>query len=214
MKVGILGSGQVAQALGAGFLKYGHTVMLGTSKPERLEEWQKANGADAALGTFLEAAVFGELAVLAVKGMAAEGILKQAGAGSLDGKTIIDVTNPIADQPPENGVVKYFTGPNESLMERLQLQAPEAHFVKAFNSVGNAVMVNPEYDIKPTMFICGDDGEAKHQVAEILDTFGWETADMGGKESARAIEPLCMLWCIPGMLHNEWTHAFRLLHKQ
>ncbi|MBK5278144.1 MAG: DNA-binding protein, partial [Bacteroidia bacterium] len=64
---------------------------------------------------------------------------------------------------------------------------------------------------KPTMFICGNDNEAKKAVTTILDQFGWETADFGLVESARAIEPLCMLWCIPGMVRNEWQHAFKLL---
>jgi hypothetical protein len=122
------------------------------------------------------------------------------------------VTNPIADEPPVNGVLKFFTTLDESLMERLQREFDTVRFVKAFNSVGNARMVNPQYKSgKPTMFICGNDEAAKKTVHGILDQFGWETADMGKAESARAIEPLCMLWCIPGFLRNEWTHAFKLL---
>jgi 8-hydroxy-5-deazaflavin:NADPH oxidoreductase len=74
-------------------------------------------------------------------------------------------------------------------------------------------MVNPSYKAgRPTMFICGNDDKAKATVAGICDQFGWETADMGKAEAARAIEPLCMLWCIPGFTKNEWTHAFKLLH--
>jgi 8-hydroxy-5-deazaflavin:NADPH oxidoreductase len=126
----------------------------------------------------------------------------------------MDATNPIADAPPVNGVLRFFTTLDESLMERLQRAVPEARFVKAFNSVGNAFMVDPQFDGgKPTMFICGDDEAAKETVRGIVDQFGWETADMGGAEAARAIEPLCMLWCIPGFLRNEWTHAFKLLRK-
>jgi predicted dinucleotide-binding enzyme len=99
-------------------------------------------------------------------------------------------------------------------MEQLQAHFPEAHFVKAFNSVGSARMVNPEFEGgKPTMFICGNNDGAKRIVAAILDQFGWEIADMGAVESARAIEPLSVLWCIPGFLRNEWTHAFKLLLK-
>jgi predicted dinucleotide-binding enzyme len=149
--------------------------------------------------------------VLAVKGTAAEGAVDLC-AGALDDKTVIDATNPIADAPPANGVLSFFTGPNDSLMERLQKRAAKAHFVKAFSSVGNARMVNPDFGgAKPTMFICGNHGGAKEQVRAILTQFGWETEDMGGVESARAIEPLCMLWCIPGFLRNQWTHAFKLL---
>ena len=150
--------------------------------------------------------------VLAVKGAAAEAALKAAGTANLEGKTVIDTTNPIADAPPVNGVLKYFTSPNESLMERLQTLAPAAHFVKAFSCVGNAFMVNPDFNgVKPTMFICGNDAGAKRDVTAVLDQFGYDVADMGAVEGARAIEPLCMLWCIPGFLRNSWTHAFRLL---
>ena len=106
-----------------------------------------------------------------------------------------------------------FTDLNDSLMERLQREFPDARFVKAFSSVGNALMVNPQLrDGRPSMFICGNDEAAKQTVAGILGQFGWDSVDMGGVEAARAIEPLCMLWCIPGFLRNEWNHAFRLLH--
>jgi 8-hydroxy-5-deazaflavin:NADPH oxidoreductase len=150
--------------------------------------------------------------VLAVKGSAAAKALRAAGADNLAGKPVIDATNPIADLPPENGVLRFFTNLDESLMERLQRELPDARFVKAFNSVGSPGMVNPRFEGgKPTMFICGNDDQAKKTVSGILDQFGWETADMGKAEAARAIEPLCILWCIPGFLRNEWTHAFKLL---
>ena len=150
--------------------------------------------------------------MLAVKGTVAAEALRAAGAANLSGKTIIDATNPIADAPPTNGVLKFFTSLDESSMERLQREFPDAHFVKAFNSVGSTRMVNPEFDGgKPTMFICGNDAAAKQTVTGILDEFGWEVADMGAAEGARAIEPLCILWCIPGFLRQEWTHAFKLL---
>jgi 8-hydroxy-5-deazaflavin:NADPH oxidoreductase len=210
MKIGTLGSGDVARALAAGFLRHGHEVMLGTRTPAKLKDWARENP-KARTGSFADAAVFGELAVLAVKGTVATEAVSAAGAG-LKGKTLIDATNPIADAPPTNGVLKFFTTLDESLMERLQKQFPEVRFVKAFNSVGNARMVNPQYaGVRPTMFICGNDGAAKQAVGRILDQFGWETEDMGGAASARAIEPLCMLWCIPGFLRNQWTHAFKLL---
>jgi len=99
-------------------------------------------------------------------------------------------------------------------MEELQSAFPEANFVKAFNSIGSALMVNPNFGrIKPTMFICGNNAGAKSQAVEILDKFGFEVEDMGGAEAARAIEPLCILWCIPGFLRNQWSHAFKLLKK-
>ncbi|MDB4959515.1 MAG: DNA-binding protein [Myxococcales bacterium] len=120
--------------------------------------------------------------------------------------------NPIADAPPQNGVLRYFTTQDESLMERLQKKAPEARFVKAFNSIGSAVMVDPKFPATPTMFICGNHAGAKKQVGEVLTKFGWESADMGMVESARPIEALCILWCVPGMLRNDWAHALRYMH--
>ena len=211
MKVGVLGSGDVAKVLGAGFLKHGHEVVMGTRTIAKLAEWQKQNP-KGKVGSFADAAKFGELVVLAVKGNAAAEVLLAAGSKNLDGKPIIDATNPIADAPPTNGVLKFFTHLDESLMERLQQEFPAAHFVKAFNSVGSALMVNPQFKAgKPTMFICGNDESAKRIVNGVLEQFGWETTDMGKVEAARAIEPLCMLWCIPGLLRQEWNHAFKLL---
>ena len=211
MKVGIIGSGVVAQALGDGFVKHGHEVMLGTREPAKLAEWLARNPS-AQTGTVASTAEFGELVVLAVKGTAAAEAMRAAGSRNLSDKPIIDATNPIADDPPVNGVLKFFTNFDESLMEQLQREFPDAHFVKAFNSVGSGLMVNPRLEGgRPTMFICGNDDAAKKTVNTILDQFGWETADMGKAEAARAIEPLCILWCIPGFLRNEWTHAFKLL---
>jgi predicted dinucleotide-binding enzyme len=212
MKVGILGSGVVAQTLGAGFLKHGHRVMLGTRDAAKLAAWH-AQHAKAQVGSVTDAAAFGEVLVLAVKGDAALDVLRLAGGPALTGKVVIDTTNPIAAAPPVNGVLKFFTSLEDSLMERLQRAHPDVRFVKAFNSVGNARMVDPQYaGGQPTMFICGNDAPAKQAVAGILDQFGWETLDLGGVEAARAIEPLCILWCIPGFLRNEWTHAFKVLH--
>jgi predicted dinucleotide-binding enzyme len=211
MRVGIIGSGVVAQSLGAGFLKHGHELMLGTRDPDKLAGWGSQHPG-VRIGSVPDAAGFGELVILAVKGTAALDALRTAGDANLSGKVVIDATNPIADLPPVNGVLRFFTSLDESQMERLQRQFPEVRFVKAFNSVGNAFMVNPEFPGgRPTMFICGNDETAKQTVVRILDQFGWEVADMGKVEAARAIEPLCMLWCIPGLLRNEWTHAFKLL---
>ncbi len=211
MKVGILGSGTVATTLAGGFVKHGHEVMLGTRTAAKLADWCKQNP-KARVGSFAETAKFGELVVLAVKGTAAADALRAAGAASFAGKPVIDAANPIADAPPVNGVLKFFTSLDDSLMERLQREFKETRFVKAFNSVGSACMVNPKFKGgKPTMFICGNDEAAKKTVSDILDQFGWETADMGKAEAARAIEPLCILWCIPGFLRNDWSHAFKLL---
>lgn len=214
MNIGILGSGMVGKALGVGFLNQGHRVMIGTSNPGKLKEWLEGAGSSAAVGSFEETAKFGEIVVLAVKGLAAVDAIEKAGKENLAGKTVIDTTNPISETPPVNGVLQFFTGINSSLMEELQNKYKSINFVKAFSCVGSAFMVNPDFDGgKPTMFICGNNDSSKNVVKEILDNFGWEVEDMGTAEAARAIEPLCILWCIPGFRESRWTHAFRLLKK-
>jgi predicted dinucleotide-binding enzyme len=211
MKIGILGSGVVAKTLAEGFLAHGHDIVLGSRSPDRLAGWIAEHPA-ARAQEMAETAAGAEVVVLAVKGTAAAEALRLAGAENVAGKTVIDATNPIADDPPEKGVLRFFTTLDHSLMEKLQEAFPEARFVKAFNSIGNALMVHPRLEGgPPTMFICGNDSEAKGVVQGILDDFGWETADMGAAEAARAIEPLCILWCIPGFLENRWDHAFKLL---
>lgn len=211
MNIGVIGSGVVAQTLAAGFKKHGHAVMIGTREPAKLGDWAKQNPG-VRVGDFAATAVFGEVVVLAVKGNVVGQAVRLAGAANLAGKVVIDATNPIADAPPVNGVLQFATGRNESAMEQLQRDVPEANFVKAFNSVGAARMVNPQFaGGRPTMFICGNGQAAKKTVSQLLDQFGWDVADMGTAEAARAIEPLAMLWCIPGFLRNQWTHAFKLL---
>jgi len=211
-KIGIIGSGAVAQALGNGFLKYGYDVMLSSRDSSKLSDWKEKGGAKASVGNFKKTAKYGELIVLTVLGRTATDAIEEAGPQNLNGKTVIDTTNPIDEVPPENGVIQYFTHGDESLMEQLQNRFPDINFVKAFSCVGNAFMVNPSFkEGKPSMFICGNKEAAKQQTIAILDKFGWETGDMGKATSARAIEPLCILWCLPGFLRNQWTHAFKML---
>lgn len=208
--IGVLGSGQVGQILADGFLKHGYAVRRGSRDQAKLAAWKSGAGANASIGDFGDTVRFGDVVVLAVKGNAAEEVVRQ-NKDALAGKIVLDATNPIADAPPEGGVIKFFTGPNESLLERLQAIAPSAKFVKAFSCVGNALMVNPKLPARPSMFICGDDAEAKAVTKGILEQFGWDTEDAGGRQGARAIEPLCMLWCIPGFLRNDWAHAFKMI---
>jgi predicted dinucleotide-binding enzyme len=211
MRIGVIGSGVVGQTLADGFLEHGHEVMRGSREPAKLDGWKAKAGPRASAGTMGAAAAFGEVVVLAVKGAAAVSTA-EALAASLAGKTVIDPTNPIAEAPPVNGVLQLFTGPNSSLLEELQRKVPAGRFVKAFSSVGASLMVNPKLPGgKPTMFVCGNDDGAKRQVGALLDQLGWELEDLGRAEAARAIEPLCMLWCIPGFLRNDWTHAFKML---
>ncbi|HEY4059980.1 MAG TPA: NAD(P)-binding domain-containing protein [Kofleriaceae bacterium] len=208
MKIAILGSGVVGETLAKGFLGDGHHVMRGTREPAKLADWHKGAGANASVGTFHDCAAFGDIVILSVKGAAAESIIADIG-GALGSKVVIDTTNPISEtEKPDNAVIRYFTKQNESLMERLQAKAPKARFVKAFNSVGAYVMVKPKFPMKPTMFICGNDADAKKDVSGLLDAFGWNVEDLGAVEAARPIEALCQLWCIPGFLRNDWAHAY------
>ncbi|GBF50759.1 NADP oxidoreductase coenzyme F420-dependent [Leptospira ryugenii] len=213
MKIGILGSGVVGNTLADGFINKGFMVIRGTRDPDKLKDWEKRIGQQGKVTFFKEAAEESDLVVLAVKGSAAEEIVKDI-SDSITGKCVLDATNPISNDPPVNGVLSFFTSLQESLMERLQKISPEALFVKAFSCVGSSFMVDPKFqEGKPTMFICGNDEKAKIQANTILQSFGWEVEDLGKAEAARAIEPLCILWCLPGFLHNRWNHAFRLLKK-
>jgi 8-hydroxy-5-deazaflavin:NADPH oxidoreductase len=207
--VAVIGSGQVAQVLAGGFKKHGYPVQICSRDVAKLADFSAKSGiAAVSIDAGVAAA---SVVVLAVKGAAAEAVVGGLSA-ALAGKIVLDATNPIADLPPRNGVLQYFTGPNESLMERLQKLAPGAHFVKAFNSVGNPFMVNPSFPGgRPTMFICGNDAGAKAATTAILDEFGWDSEDVGLVESAGPVEALCQLWCAPGMLRGQWTHAFKLL---
>ncbi|HXW08394.1 MAG TPA: NAD(P)-binding domain-containing protein [Vicinamibacterales bacterium] len=213
-KIGIIGSGIVGETLANGFIKHGYQVTIGTNTPAKRDGLRTRTNGQAIVGTFEDAARFGELVVLATKGSAAEAALKLAGTAHLTGKTVIDTCNPIAGTPPVNGVLQYFTPQNDSLMERLQRAVPDVRFVKAFSCIGNAFMVDPDFNgEKPTMFNCGNDEMAKADVRTLLEQFGHEVADMGTVEAARAIEPLCIRWCIPGFRGGGWTHAFKLLRK-
>jgi predicted dinucleotide-binding enzyme len=203
--VGILGSGTVGRTLAAGLRDVGYQVRIGSRDGHAVDGW------DGDVGTFAEVAGNAEIVILAAKGTAAEDIVSSV-ATELSGKPVLDTTNPIADTPPTDGVLHFFTSLDESLMERLQTAVPEARFVKAFSTSGAPTMVRPQYAAgRPTMFICGDDADAKQVATAMLDELGWDTADMGGAVAARAVEPLCMLWCIPGFRENSWTHAFKLL---
>jgi len=209
-KVGVIGSATVGQTLAQGFKQHGYEVKIGSRMPAKLAEFTGKSGIAAA--TFEDVAAWADIVVLAVKGTVAEEAIRAAGESNLRGKLVIDTTNPIAEAPPVDGVLQFFTTPNSSLLEQLQKAFPAIHFVKAFSSVGAARMVNPDFQAgQPTMFYCGNDAAAKKTVATILDQFGWEGLDLGTAVAARAIEPLCQLWCIPGFRQNTWTHAFKVL---
>jgi predicted dinucleotide-binding enzyme len=211
-RYGVLGSGIVAQVLAKGLKKHGYDVRIGSREPHKLSGFHDETGI--ATGTFADVAGAADVIVLAVKGSVAGEAIALAGGAGLAGKIVVDATNPIADAPPVDGVLQFFTGPNDSLMERLQRDYPAVRFVKAFNSVGNGNMVNPVLaGGPPTMFYCGNDAEAKAVVAGLLEQFGWEPVDLGTAAAARAIEPLCQLWCIPAFREQRFTHAFKLIDR-
>lgn len=212
-KVGIIGSEMVGKALAWGFVKNDYQTTISSRDEGKRKNLEKEFKGSLITDTPENTVKNNEIIVFAVKGSKAKEALSEIGIENLTGKTIIDTTNPIADLPPVNGVLQYTSSINKSLMEELQEMAPRANFVKAFSCVGNSLMVNPDFDTKPSMFICGNDQSAKEEVKEILLKFGWEIEDMGMAEAARAIEPLAILWCIPGLTGSSWTHAFKLLKK-
>lgn len=214
--VAVIGSGDVGKTLANGFLKHGFPVTLASRDPSKLNDWLQAAvpKESAATATFSEAATKCDIVVLAVGGGVAVDALDQIGIDNLKGKIVIDATNPISGPPDEGGIFPFFAGVKDSLMEALQEKAPEAKFVKAFSSCGLGQMVDPDYGgVKPTMFICGNDADAKTEVKAILDLFGWEAWDVGGVKAARAVEPLCQLWCIRAVGQHKFQHAFKLLTK-
>ena len=214
MKIGILGTGDVGQALGIGFTNLGHDVKMGSRDPnqEKVKAWVNKAGAKASAGTFAEAAAFSELAVLCTIWTGAENAIQLAGPNNLTGKVVIDTTNPLDFSegiPPKLAV-----GHTDSAGEHVQCWLPNSRVVKAFNIVGSAHMFKPEFPGgPPDMFICGNDEQAKETVTDLLKAFGWSVIDIGGIECARYLEPLAMVWIRHFFRINSVNHAFKLLRK-
>jgi predicted dinucleotide-binding enzyme len=214
MNVGILGTGDVGKALGRGFIALGHAVKMGArdARNEKALAWAREMGAAASAGTFGDAASFGEVIVLATLGVANESAITTAGPDNFRGKVLIDATNPLdftGGMPPRLAVQG-----NDSGGERVQRLLPDAHVVKAFNTVGNAFMFRPDFPGgPPDMFICGNHDHAKAKVTAILKDFGWGVVDVGGIESSRYLEAMCMVWVLAAMHSNDWNQAFKLLRK-
>ena len=212
MKIGILGTGDVGRALGNGFVGLGWETKMGSREAnnEKAAAWSKQAGARASHGTFADAAAFGDVVVLATVWTAVKQVLDACG-GKLDGKIVIDATNPLDFS---TGAPRLALGTTDSGGEQVQRWLPKSRVVKAFNSVGNAHMVNPDFPGgPPSMWIAGNDADAKKIVTDILTKFGWDTIDTGGIEGARLLEPLCILWVDYAMRHKGWNHAFKLLRK-
>jgi 8-hydroxy-5-deazaflavin:NADPH oxidoreductase len=208
MKVGILGSGDVARALADGFLSRAHEVMLGTRDASKLAQWQ-ADRPASQVGSFADAAGFGEVIALATFGTATVSAIEQAGPERFASKIVIDATNPLRF---DDGGIYLAIGFDDSLGEQVQRALPAARVVKAFNTVGNEYFVDPQFaGGPPTMFVAGNDDAAKDVVAQILTSFGWESADLGGIEASRYLEPMCVAWLAYGRRSGTWHHAFKLL---
>lgn len=214
MKVGVLGTGDVGRALGRAFVTLGNEVMMGSRSAanEKALAWARELGPRACTGTFADAAAFGEVVVLATLGVANEEVLRAAGPERLRGKVVIDTTNPLdfsGGVPPKLAVAG-----DDSGGERVQRFLPGARVVKAFNTVGNALMFRPDLPGgPPDMFICGEDERAKQTVTAILGDFGWNTVDLGGITASRYLEALCLVWVLHAVRVGRWDHAFKLLRK-
>lgn len=217
MKVGIIGSGEVGQRLGDGFIELGHPVKIGTRDPQKLAAWVERHkgrnnkGIEASAGSFAEAAAFGDIIAIATLWTGTQGAIGIADPANFAGKVVIDVTNPLdySSTPPRLAV-----GHTDSAGETVQRLLPDARVVKAFNIVGNPLMLHPDFaGGRPTMFVCGNDDDAKNLVRGIAFSLGWETVDIGGIEGARLLEPLAMLWIVHYFRTGNGNHAFKLLRK-
>jgi predicted dinucleotide-binding enzyme len=213
MKVGILGSGMVGQALGAGFAGHGHAVMLGTRDPsqEKVQEWVTKTGKGVSAGTFAETAAFGEVVLVCTLWSGTQSALELAGAKTLAGKVVVDVTNPLDFS---KGSPALALGHTDSGGEQVQRWLPDSKVVKAFNIVTAGTMVSPKREEGvPDMLIAGNDAGAKAKVREILTEFGWPTIDLGGLEASRLLEPLAMIWISYALQNKTFSHAWKLLRK-
>lgn len=214
MKIGILGSGDVGQAIGAGLVTLGHTVRLGSRAVpnDKALAWAREMGPRASVGTFADAASFGELVVLATLGVATDSALAIAGPEHLRGKVVIDATNPLNALPGATPTLAI--AGEDSGGERVQRLLPDARVVKAFNTVGFQLMYRPNLPGgPPDMFIAGNDAAAKAVVAEILKGFGWGAVDTGGIASSRYLEAMCLAWILSGTQSGNWNQAFKMLRK-
>ncbi len=211
MNIGILGSGDVGRTLGAGFAARGHAVRLGTRSPDRDDLQQWATNTGATITTFDQSAAFGDLLVLAVSWDGIENAIQLIGPEHCGGKVVLDATNPLDFS---DGTPRLAVSGDDSSGERVQTSLPDAHIVKCFNTVGAPFMVDPELPGgPPTMFIAGDDDDAKARAMEVLDDFGWEAVDLGGIEQSRYLDALAIIWITHAMRKGGGGHAFKLLSK-
>lgn len=217
MNIGILGSGEVGRKIADGCIDLGHHVMIGTRNPEKeeLQNWidNPKYKESAFVGSFAEAASFGELIVLSTLWEGTENAINLAISSNFNDKIVVDTTNPLEfakDSPP-----KLSLGYDKSAGEIIQSLLPNSKVVKAFNTVGNPHMIHPNFPGgPPTMFICSNFKDAKDMIIqELLTPFGWDTIDIGGIEQSRLLEPLAMIWITYYIQTGSGNHAFKLLKK-
>lgn len=214
MNVGILGSGNVGQALGRAFVTLEHRVVLGSRDAENPKgiAWAKQSGARASHGTFGQAARFGEIVALATLGVATEDAIRLAGPEHFAGKLVLDVTNPLDFSKGMPPVLA--GGVGDSAGEKHQRLLPDAHVVKVFNTVGSPLMFRPQLPGgPPSMFLCGNDAAAKKRAGEICKDFGWDVVDVGSITAAHYLEAMCLVWVLASVNSNNWNQAFKLLRK-
>ena len=214
MKIGILGTGMVGKSIGTKLIQLGHTVKMGsrTANNEKAAEWSKASGANASHGTFADAAAFGEIVFNCTSGMASLEALKLATVATINGKILIDVSNPLdfsKGMPPTLSVCN-----NDSLGEQIQRTYPGVKVVKTLNTVNCNLMVNPalvpgSHDI----FMCGNDADAKGKVTEVLKNwFGWKSViDLGDITAARGTEMILPLWVRLMGLYQSPAFNFKIV---
>ena len=198
MRIGVLGTGMVGNAIAGRLVALGHTVMMGAREAgnERAQAWVESAGEGASAGSFADAAAFGELVVNCTAGAHSLDALEAAGRENLAGKLLIDVANaldPSGGRPPTLTVAN-----TDSLGEQVQRAFPDAKVVKALNTMNCQVMVDPSrVPGDHAVFVCGDDADAKRQVRELLESIGWPSLriiDLGGIEAARGTEMYVALW--------------------
>jgi predicted dinucleotide-binding enzyme len=194
MKYGVFGTGMVGDALASGLVKLGNEVMMGarTAEHEKAIAWKQRAGAKGHIGTFQEAAHYGEVLLNCTQGAFSLDVLRSLDRKDLAGKVLIDVANPL-----DNGMPPGLTICNtDSLGESIQREFPDAQVVKTLNTCNCQVMIDHarvkgEHD----MFICGNDEGAKDKVKALLRDFGWRSIiDLGDITNARATEQLLPLW--------------------
>lgn len=217
MKISILGTGDVGRVLGAGFARHGHQVMIGTRDPsaEKVRQWVRQTGHGVSAGTFADAAVFGEVIVLAIGWANVENAIRLAGPANCVGKVVLDTTNPLRFEAEGKPPVLAL-GFTDSAGEQVQRWLPGARVVKAFNIVGNFHFVEPNFpEGKPDMFICGNDDTAKQLAGQLAQELGWPPViDLGDIGKSRYLEPMAMVW-ITHLFNTGFNpnHAFKLLRK-